>query len=77
MGIGTSLFLIATGAILKFAVTASVSGIELETVGAILMVIGILGLVIALLYPVIATRRRADVVEHVERRPDEAPTRRY
>lgn len=77
MGIGTSLFLIATGAILKFAVTASVSGIELETVGAILMVIGILGLVIALLYPVIATRRRADVVERVERHPDEAPTRRY
>lgn len=77
MGIGTSLFLIATGAILKFAVTASVSGIELETVGAILMVIGILGLVIALLYPVIANRRRADVVEHVERHPDEAPTRRY
>ena len=78
MGIGTSLFLIAVGAILKFAVTASVSGIELETVGAILMVIGILGLVIALLDPVIANRSRPDVVEHERvRYPDEAPTRRY
>ncbi|MBA2504554.1 MAG: hypothetical protein H0V29_01255 [Thermoleophilaceae bacterium] len=49
MGIGTSLLLIAVGAILKFAVTESVSGIKLETVGAILMVIGIIGLVITLL----------------------------
>ena len=48
MGIGTSLFLIAVGAILKFAVT-DVSGIKLETVGAILMVVGIIGLVITLL----------------------------
>lgn len=77
MGIGTSLVLIAVGAILKFAVTASVSGIELTTVGTILMVIGILGLVIALLYPVIANRRRDDVVEHERVRYDEAPTRRY
>lgn len=74
VGIGTSLFLIAVGAILKFAVTASVSGIELETVGAILMVVGILGLVIALLYPVIVARSRTDAVD---RYPDEAPTRRY
>jgi hypothetical protein len=50
MGIGTSLFLIALGAVLKFAVTASVSGISLATVGVILMVVGILGLVISLLF---------------------------
>ena len=49
MGIGTSLFLIALGAILKFAVTTSVSGVELATVGVILMVVGILGLIISLL----------------------------
>jgi hypothetical protein len=49
MGIGTSIFLIAVGAILKFAVTTSVSGIELATVGVILMIVGILGLVISLL----------------------------
>jgi hypothetical protein len=49
MGIGTSIFLIALGAILKFAVTATVSGIKLETVGVILMVVGIIGLCISLI----------------------------
>ncbi len=48
MGIGTSIFLIAVGAILKFAVTADVSGLELSTVGVILMVCGALGLVLSL-----------------------------
>jgi hypothetical protein len=50
MGIGTSIFLIALGAILKFAVNASVSGISLATVGVILMVVGILGLAISLVW---------------------------
>ncbi len=50
MGIGTSIFLIALGAILKFAVTATVSGIELATVGTILIVVGIVGLVISLIF---------------------------
>ena len=49
-GIGTSLTLIAVGAILKFAVTASVSGVSLQTVGVILMIVGILGLVISLIF---------------------------
>jgi hypothetical protein len=48
MGIGTSILLVAVGAILKFAVTASVSGIDLATVGVILMVAGVVGLVISL-----------------------------
>lgn len=48
MGIGTSIFLIALGAILRFAVTASISGIKLATVGLILMIVGILGLLISL-----------------------------
>ena len=48
MGIGTSIFLLALGAILKFAVTATVAGIELATVGVILMVAGALGLLISL-----------------------------
>jgi hypothetical protein len=50
MGIGTSIFLIAVGAILKFAVTASVSGIELATVGVILMIVGAIGLLISLFF---------------------------
>jgi uncharacterized membrane protein len=50
VGIGTSIFLIALGAILRFAVTASVSGIDLATVGTILIIVGIVGLLISLLY---------------------------
>jgi hypothetical protein len=48
MTIGTSLFLIAVGAILKYAVTAHVAGIDLNVVGVILMVIGVVGLVLGL-----------------------------
>jgi len=48
MGIGTSLFLIAIGAILYFAVDATISGLEITTVGIILMVIGVVGLLISL-----------------------------
>ena len=46
---GFSLFTIALGAILKFAVTAQVAGIRLSTVGVILMVVGVLGLAVSLL----------------------------
>jgi Domain of unknown function (DUF6458) len=48
MGIGTSIFLIAVGAILYFAVNAQVSGLDISTVGVILMICGVLGLVITL-----------------------------
>jgi hypothetical protein len=50
MGIGTSIVLIAIGAILKWAVTATVSGVSIQTIGTILLVVGILGLVISLLF---------------------------
>jgi hypothetical protein len=50
MGIGTSLFLIAVGAILYFAVNATVSGLEIATVGLILMIVGVVGLVISLVF---------------------------
>jgi hypothetical protein len=48
MTIGTSIFLIAVGAILKYAVTATVAGVDIQTVGVILMIAGALGLVIGL-----------------------------
>jgi len=48
MTIGTSLFLIAVGAILKYAVTAHVAGINVHTAGLILMIVGIVGLLIGL-----------------------------
>jgi hypothetical protein len=50
MGIGVSLILIAVGAILTWAVTATASGIDINTVGVILMVVGIIGLVISLMF---------------------------
>jgi Domain of unknown function (DUF6458) len=68
MGIGTSIFLIAVGAILRYAVTASVQGVELETVGLILMIVGIIGLVISL---------AVEFLPRNPRSPDEYPTRRY
>jgi hypothetical protein len=48
VSIGASLFLIAIGAILHFAVTAELAGIDLATVGVILMIVGVLGLVLTL-----------------------------
>jgi uncharacterized membrane protein len=63
MGIGTSIFLIAVGAILKFAVHASVSGLSLQTVGVILMVAGAIGLVLSFFWLSTAQRRRDVVVE--------------
>jgi len=66
---GTSLFLIAVGAILYFAVTAHVAGISIATVGLILMIVGIIGLVLSALFwsswggPAYWSSRRRTVVE--------------
>ena len=64
MGIGTSIFLIAVGAILRYAVTVTVQGVELQTVGLILMIVGIIGLVITVAMVLLG-------------RDDPPPTRRY
>ena len=50
MGVGLSILLIAAGAILTWAVTATVSGVSIHTVGVILMVVGIVGLVISMIF---------------------------
>jgi hypothetical protein len=50
MGLGVSIFLIAVGAILTWAVNASVSGLEIQTIGVILMVVGALGLVLSMIF---------------------------
>jgi hypothetical protein len=50
MTIGGSLALIAVGAILKWAVTAHVSWIDLQTAGTVLFVIGLVGLAVSLVY---------------------------
>jgi hypothetical protein len=58
--IGLSLLLIAIGAILKFAVTTHVNGLNLATVGVVLIVVGAIGLVLSLIW--LAVRRRTDVI---------------
>jgi len=60
MTIGGSLFLIALGAILRFAVNDSIKDVDLSTVGLILMIVGIVGLVLGLF---LARRDRAVVVD--------------
>jgi hypothetical protein len=59
MSIGFSLFTIAFGAILKFAVTGQLAGIDIATVGVILMVAGGVGLVVSL-WLVYAGRRQSN-----------------
>jgi hypothetical protein len=78
MGIGVSIFLLAVGAILTFAVNVSSNGINLDTVGVILMVLGLVGLLASLIMwedwtprrravgyddDVVVRRRRPRVVE--------------
>ena len=58
MATGISIFLSAAGAILYFAVSKSVTGLSLDTVGVILMIVGGLGLVISLV--MLATGRARD-----------------
>ena len=50
MGIGVSLLLIAVGAILVWGVTGEVSGLDLDAVGVILMVVGALGAVLSMIF---------------------------
>ncbi|MGB2952661.1 MAG: hypothetical protein WBB74_04620 [Gaiellaceae bacterium] len=50
MGIGVSLILIAAGAILTWAVDATVSGVSVHAVGVILLVVGAVGLLISLVF---------------------------
>lgn len=67
MTIGASIFLIAVGAILKFAVTATVAGIDIQVVGVILMVAGGIGLLLGLFF--MAQARRAPVAQQVVQPP--------
>lgn len=59
MRLGGSLLLIAVGAILTFAVTATVNGVDVATVGVILMIVGAVGLLITL--SLMTMRKRTDV----------------
>lgn len=61
--IGASLFMVAVGAILRYAVADAVNGVSLPTIGLILMIVGIVGLVLSLLMFFSTDRRRDHVVE--------------
>lgn len=63
MRIGVSIFLIAVGAILRFALQTSVEGIDLGMTGVILMVVGVIGLLISLAFwsSLSPSRRRSTV----------------
>lgn len=73
MGIGTSIFLIAVGAILRYAITTNVEGVDLDVVGLILMIVGVVGLVLSFLWMTMwADRRRGTVADRaVVREPAE------
>ena len=60
MGVGMSILLIAAGAILTWAVNASVSGLEIQTIGVILLIVGIVGLVSAGVMLALALARRPE-----------------
>jgi hypothetical protein len=50
MGISLSLFFIAAGAVLTWAVSADVSGLDIQAVGVILLIVGILGFLVSLVF---------------------------
>ena len=69
MGFGVSIFLIAAGAILAWAVNADVSGVNIHTVGWILLIVGIVGILLSLVFwsswagPGYYSRRRTSYVD--------------
>ncbi len=50
MGVGTSIVLIAVGAILRFAVSVTTTGFNIHSIGIILMVVGVLGLLLSMVF---------------------------
>ena len=68
MALGTSLFLIAVGAVLRFAVTVSAHGFNIHTIGVILMVIGVVGLLISLFWMTTWRNRAVARPGYVDRR---------
>jgi hypothetical protein len=83
MTIGGSLLLVAIGAILRYATNLHVKGINIDTVGLILMIVGIIGFLVALIYEIAAHGERSRYYKYWGRNrtppptdPAE-PTRRY
>jgi len=81
MTIGGSIFLIAVGAILRFATNVHVAHVSLDTVGLILMIAGAAGLILGFIQQRMWARRRVDAVPAERVAPVEEreipPDRRY
>lgn len=80
MGISVSILLIAVGAILTWGVTADAEGLDVNAIGVILLIVGVLGLVLSMLFwsswGGFSARRRATYVEDRAVHPvDPAPRR--
>ena len=65
MGIGVSVFLFAAGAVLAWAVNVETSGIDLDMVGVILMVVGAVGFILSLMFWSPWARRDTTTDAHV------------
>ena len=58
MTIGAALLLIGVGAVLKWAVTAQISGFDIQTAGTVIFIVGLLGLALAVMYTFMWSRDR-------------------
>jgi hypothetical protein len=78
VSIGASIFLIAAGAIVRYAFTFSIEGVDREALGLILMIAGFAGLGISILYMLLASDRRGRDDEYYRPPPSgpDDPTRR-
>ncbi|MGH2960751.1 MAG: DUF6458 family protein [Solirubrobacterales bacterium] len=80
MSIGASIFLIAVGAIVRYAFTFSIEGVDREALGLILMIAGFAGLGISILYMLLSSNRGRRDDEYYQQPPPppgpDDPTRR-
>ena len=68
MTIGVALLLIAVGAVLKWAVTAQISGFDIQTAGTVILIVGVIGLVLSIMYTFWWERERGYADETAVRR---------
>jgi hypothetical protein len=69
MTIGAAIVLIAVGAVMKWAVTAHVTGFDIQTAGMVVFVVGLVGLGLAIVYTFLWSRDRYDAYDQGMRRP--------
>ena len=73
VGIGMSIFLIAAGAIVRYAFTFEIEGVDREALGLILMIAGAIGLALSLPYTLVWSERRGRADPYAEDYYQRAP----